>query len=108
MDLFKVKTVSQCIDLATVDAYGDEEVAMGWQSCLEEVFEGALAELAEREVKIEGFDTLSGMVMARCRFKKKKIRVTLDSLDFSNLNAMQKLWLKAFLKWQGQGWAHYA
>jgi hypothetical protein len=108
MDLFKAKTVKQCIDLATIDAYGDDEVAAGWETCLDEVFSGVKAQLAGQDVKLEGFDSLSGMVLARCRFGKRKIRVTLDSLDFLDLTAPQRIWLKAFLKWQEQGWGSYA
>jgi len=108
MDLLKVKTVKQCIDLATVDAYGDDEVATAWETCLDEVFSGVNAKLAGQDVNLEGFDSLSGMVLARCRIGKRKIRVTLDSLDFLDLTAPQRIWLKAFLRWQGQGWGCYA
>lgn len=108
MDLMKVKTVDQCIDIATVDAHDDDEVAVGWETCLDEVFADAKAQLAGMDVKIEGFHSSAGSVLAKLRIKKRKIRVTLDSLDFVNPTAPQKIWLKAFLKWQGQGWGHYA
>jgi hypothetical protein len=108
MDLMKVKTVNQCIDIATVDAHDDDEVAGAWAECLEEVFSEAKAQLAGVDVSIDGLDTLNGSVLVKCRFKKRKIRVTLDSVDFVAPSSPQKIWLKAFLKWQGQGWSHYA
>jgi len=46
--------------------------------------------------------------VARCRIKRRKIRVTLDSVDFVALTTPQKIWLKAFLKWQEQGRGYYA
>ena len=107
-DLFKAKTINQCIDLATMDANGDDEVATGWENCLEEVFDGVEVMLMGQNIEIEAYEAISGVVLARCRFKRRKVRVTLDSLDFADLSAPQKIWLKAFLKWQDQGWSHYA
>ena len=108
MDLFKAKTVRQCIDLATVDAHDDSEIAIGWETCLDEVFADAHAQLAGQDVKLEGFEAPAGTVVARCRIKRRKIRVTLDSVDFVALTTPQKIWLKAFLKWQEQGRGYYA
>ncbi len=39
MELLKEKIESDCEELATVDAYNDGEVTVGWRTCLEEVFE---------------------------------------------------------------------
>jgi|GEM_PF-1612878 len=102
-DLLKVNTIDQCVALATVDAHDDDEVAMGWQTCLEEVFDGANAELAGQPVNLDGFDTVSGAVLALVRIKRRKLRINLDSLDFVSLKAPQKVWLKAWLKYQEQG-----
>ena len=107
-DIFGAKTVSQCIEIATLDASSDEEVAMSWENCLDEVFTGTHALLAGQKVKVKGFDAQSGLVLACCRFQKRKIRVTLDSLNFLELTDSQRLWLRACLKWQNQGWAYYA
>lgn len=108
MDLYEVRTVEQCIDLATTHAYGDDELTSSWENCLTEMFEGVEAELASQTVKVIGFTALAGAVLAICRWKKNKLRVTLDSLEFKSLNTAQKLWLRAYLKWQRQGWGHYA
>ena len=102
-----MRTIKQCIDAVTVDAYGDE-VTGSWENCLEEIFGGAEAELVEQPVKVVGFCGTSGLILAICRWKKKKLLVTLDSLEFKNLNTNQKIWLRAYLKWQGQGWSYCA
>lgn len=107
MDLQDVKTIKQCIDTVTTDAYGDEVVS-SWENCLEEVFENVEADLVGQQVKVIGFSRTSEAILARCRWKKRKVLVTLDSLDFKGLNSNQKLWLKAYLKWEAQGWAYYA
>ncbi len=104
MNLQDVKTIKQCIDTVTIDANGDEVVS-SWENCLEEIFSGA--ELAGQPVKVIGFCATSDTVLAKCRWKKNNFRVTLDSLEFQNLNSNQKLWLKAYLKWQSQGWGYY-
>ena len=39
-----MKTIKQCIDTVTTDAYGDEVVS-SWENCLEEVFENVEADL---------------------------------------------------------------
>ena len=107
MDLQELKTIKQCIDTVTTDAFGDE-VTSSWDNCLDEIFGDAEAELAGQPVKVIGFCGTTEVVLAKCRWKKNNLRVTLDSLEFKNLNVNQKLWLKAYLKWQSQGWAYYA
>ena len=106
LNLQDVKTIKQCIDTVTIDAYGDE-VASSWENCLKEIFYQADAKLVGQHVKVIGFCWTSDTVLAKCRWKKNKLRVTLDSLEFQNLNSNQKLWLRAYLKWQSQGWGYY-
>ncbi len=107
MDLLEVRTVKQCLDIVTTDAY-DEEVTSSWENCLNEIFSDAEAELAGQSVKVVGFCGTTETILAKCRWKKRHLRVTIESLEFKNLNSNQKLWLKAYLKWQSQGWAYYA
>lgn len=102
----KLETIDECVESATVDAYSDDEAANGWLTCIEEIFEGVdKVMLGDELVQLEGFD-LSGLsVVARCRKGKKRIRVTLDSIEFINSIKVQKLWLAAWNKWQkDQGW----
>lgn len=107
MDLLAVRTVKQCLDIVTTDAY-EEEITSSWENCLDEIFSGAEAELAGQPVKVIGFCGTTEIILAKCRWKKTKLRVTLDSLEFKNLNSNQRLWLRAYLEWQSQGWAYYA
>jgi hypothetical protein len=100
-DWFEVKTVADCIEAATVDAYGDDELISGWCCCLEEVFGEA------SEIKIAGeIFNLSGMVqegttiLAVCEKGKKKIKVSLESIELIKPTKVQKLWLKAWLSWK--------
>ena len=103
MDLLEVRTIKQCLDIVTTDAY-DEEITSSWENCLDEIFSGAEAELVGQPAKVVGFCGTTETVLAKFRWKKNKIRVTIDSLNFKSLNPNQKLWLKAYLKWQPQGW----
>jgi hypothetical protein len=107
MDLLEVKTIRQCIDTVTTDAYGDE-ITSSWENCLDEIFDNVEAELAGQRVRVIGFCGTTEVVLAKCRWKRNNLRVTLDSLNFKNLKSNQKLWLKAYLKWQAEGWAYYA
>ncbi len=97
----ELKTVDECTESATIDAYSDEEAAGGWLTCIEEVFEGVHeVRLGDETVRLNGFD-LSGLsVVAVCKKGKKHIRVTLDSLEFINLTKVQQLWLDAWNQWQ--------
>ncbi len=107
MDLQDLKTIKQCIDTVTTDAYGDE-VTSSWENCLDEIFGDARAELAGQPVKVIGFCGTTEVALAKCRWKKNNLRVTLDSLEFKNLSSNQKLWLRAYLKWQSKSWAYFA
>lgn len=97
----ELKTIDECIESATIDAYVDDEAASGWLTCIEEIFgdvDNVL--LGDEVIMLEGFD-LSGLsVVACCRKGKKRIRVTLDSLEFINLTKAQKLWLDVWKQWQ--------
>ncbi len=106
MDLLEVKTVKHCLDIVTTDAY-DEEVTSSWENCLDEVFQNTDADLAGQSVKVIAFRGSSDVIMAECSWKKRKLRVSIDSLDFKNLSSKQKLWLRAYLQWQGKGWGVY-
>jgi hypothetical protein len=95
----KCKTIDQCIAVATMDAYDDEQVS-SWLTCIEEMF-GEYHEviLLGETVKLERFDTERGALIAICKKGKLKARVTLDSIVFPKLTATEKLWLKAWDKY---------
>ncbi len=95
------KTVKECIEVATLDAYGEEEQASAWWTCIEEMFgEFKTAIVLGEEVKLKKFDLSdSGTILAVCTKGKTSAKIALESLDFPNLNAKQKLWLKAWKEW---------
>ena len=98
-EMKRCKTIGQCIEVATTDAYGDEQVG-SWLTCIEEMFgEHHDVMLLGEKVKIERFDTEHGAIIAICKKGKLKARVTLDSIVFPKLTATEKLWLKAWGKY---------
>lgn len=100
-ELKKAKTVNDCADMATVDCYNDEEMAGGWLACLEEVFTGIKqVKILGEEMDLKGFDLANDAVVAICKKGNKKVRITLDSIEFIKPTKVQELWLKAWLKWQ--------
>ena len=102
-DLLKVKKVADCEELATVDAYGDEEVATGWLTCFEEVFDGVdSVKVLGYEARLTGFDIeRDHAVFAICKSGKKTARVSLSSIEWPKLSKPQKLWLQAWCKYGG-------
>ena len=64
MDLLEVKTVKQCLNIVTTDAY-DEEVTSSWENCLGEIFGDAEADLAGQPVKVIGFCGTTEVILAK-------------------------------------------
>jgi hypothetical protein len=104
-ELLDVKNVSDCEELATVDAYNDDEVAAGWLTCLEEVFEGIESvKVLDRDVSLTGFDIeRDHAVLAICKSGKKTAHVSLSSIEWPKLSKAQQLWLKAWNRYGGNG-----
>ena len=98
MELLKVKNESDCEALATVDAYDDGEVAVGWMTCLEEVFEGVKSvKVLGHEVILTGFDIENDQsIFAVCKSGKKTAHVSIGSLEWPKLTKAQKIWLSAW------------
>ncbi len=99
-ELLNVKKISDCEDLATVDAYSDNEVASGWLTCFEEVFEGIdTVKVLGQQVRLTGFDIeRDHAVVAICKSGKKTALVSLSSIEWPKLSKPQQLWLKAWTK----------
>ena len=92
------KSIKDCIELALVDAYGDDEQATAWLTCIEEMF-GRFdrVKVLGQEVALEGFDLGDGVeVIAVCRQGKRKARVALESVEFPDLTPIEARWLKAW------------
>lgn len=100
----KVKNIKECMETATVDANGEEEAAMGWQCCFEEVFEGVKkVKIFDEPVELVEFSLSQNSLVAICQKGKKKAKVTLDSIGLIKPTKIQSLWLKAWLAWEGKG-----
>ena len=91
------KSVQACIELALTDAYGEEEQAVAWLTCIEVMFSRFKeVMLLGYPVMLVGFDLSHHAVVAVCRRDKKKIRATLDSIEFPDLTMVEARWLKAW------------
>ena len=86
-----------CIDLALTDAYGEDEQAVGWLTCIETMFSRfKRVKLMGEEVALVGFDLSKHSVVAVCRQGKQKARVTLDSVEFPQLTPLEARWMQAW------------
>jgi hypothetical protein len=91
------KSVQACIDLALTDAYGEDEEAVAWLTCIEEMFSRfKQVKLMGSDVTLVGFDLNDHTVVAICRQGKHKARVTLNSVEFPELTPVEQRWLKAW------------
>lgn len=100
MDVEEVKTVKDCIEYATMDAYGDDEQVEGWVCCLEEVLSGVKrVRVMGVEVPLKGIESNGRTVIAICEQNQIRARVTLDSIMLIKPSKAQSLWLRAWKKW---------
>jgi hypothetical protein len=96
-EMCQCKSVQACIDLALTDAYGEDEQAVAWLTCIETLFDRFKhVKVMGSEVALVGFDLNDHTVVAVCRQAKHKARVTLDSVEFPELTSLEKRWLKAW------------
>ena len=96
-EMRQCKSVQACIDLALTDAYGEEEQAVAWLTCIDEMFSRfKQVKLMGNDVALFGFDLSNHAVVAVCRHGKRKARVTLDSVEFTKLTAVEARWLQAW------------
>lgn len=99
-EMRRCKSVQACIDLALTDAYGEDEQAVAWLTCIEELFRRfKQVRLLGEDVALAGFDRNHDAIIAVCRKGKQKVRVTLDSIEFPDLTPVEQLWLKAWKKY---------
>jgi hypothetical protein len=106
-DLFdemqQCKSVAACIDLALTDAYGEDEQAVAWLTCIETMFARfKQVQLMGSDVTLVGFDLNDHTVVAVCRQGKHKARVTLDSVEFPDLTPVEQRWLQAWKRSSSQ------
>jgi hypothetical protein len=99
-DMQQCKSVRACIDLALTDAYGEGEEAVAWLTCIETMFERfKQVRLLDANVSLLGFDLERHAVIAVCRKGTRKVRATLDSIEFPGLTPIERLWLRAWDKY---------
>jgi hypothetical protein len=96
-EMRQCQSVRACIDLALTDAYGEEEQAVAWLTCIEAMF-GRYKQirLMGNDAVLFGFDLRNHEVVAVCGQGKRRARVTLDSIEFPELATVEQLWLKAW------------
>ena len=96
-EMRQCKSVQACIDLALTDAYGEDEQAVAWLTCIEELFSRFKhVKVMGSEVTLVGFDLSDYTVVAVCRQGKRKARITLDSVEFPDITPVEQRWLKAW------------
>ena len=97
-EMQRCKSIEDCIELALVDAYGDDEQAVAWLTCIEEMF-GRFdrVELMGKAVALRGFELANGAtVVAVCAHAKHIARVALESVEFPGLTPIEARWLEAW------------
>jgi hypothetical protein len=102
-EMWKCKSVQACIDLALTDAYGEDEEAVAWLTCIETMFSRfKQVKLMGNDVALVGFELRDHTVVAVCRQDTGKARVTLDSVEFPELTAVEARWLKAWKRFSAR------
>jgi hypothetical protein len=99
-EMRRCKSVQACIDLVLTDAYGEDEQAVAWLTCIETMF-GRFKRvwLMGEDVALVGFDLQNHSVVAVCRQRGRKARVTLDSIEFPDLAPIEVRWLQAWKRY---------
>jgi hypothetical protein len=96
-EMRQCKSVQACIKLALTDAYGCDEQAVAWLTCLEQMFSRfKQVKVMGHEVQFVGFDLSNQAVVVVCREGKRKARVTFDSVEFPELTPIEARWLEAW------------
>ncbi|MDH4174550.1 MAG: hypothetical protein OEV97_12505 [Betaproteobacteria bacterium] len=97
------KSVQACIDFALIDAYGEDEQAVAWLTCIEQMFSRfKQVKVMGTDVSLVGFDLREHAVVAVCRQGKRKARVTLHSVESPELTPLEQRWLKAWIRFSSQ------
>ena len=92
-----------CIDLALTDAYGEDEEAVAWLTCIETMFSRfKQVRLMGNDVALVGFDLNRHAVIAVCGQGKRRVRATLDSIEFSELTPVEQRWLQAWKRFSAE------
>ena len=100
-EMKQCKSIKECHEIATIDAYGDYEQASSWLTCIEEMFgKFDRVKVLEQEVVLEKFDLVNeSSIVAICKKGKQRAKIALESIEFPKLTKVQVLWLNAWKKW---------
>ena len=102
-EMRQCRSVRACIELAITDAYGEEEQATAWLTCIETMFGRCKqVRLMGNDVALVGFDLRNQDVVAVCQQGKRRARVTLDSIEFPELTPTEQLWMKAWQRFSAR------
>ena len=96
-EMRQCKSVQACIELALTDAYGPDEQAVAWLTCVETMFSRfKRVNVMGNDVPLVGFDLNNETIVAVCRQGKRKARMSLDSVAFPEVTPVEARWLKAW------------
>jgi hypothetical protein len=96
-EMRQCKSVQACIELALTDAYGPDEQAVAWLTCVEVMFSRFKhVKVRGDDVQLVGFDLSNEELVAVCRQGKRKARVALQSVEFPELTPVEARWLQAW------------
>ena len=96
-EMRQCKSVQACIELALTDAYGPDEQAVAWLTCIDAMITRfKQVKVMDKEVKLIGFDLDNQTVVAVCRHGKQKAHIALNSIEFPKLTPVEARWLQAW------------
>jgi hypothetical protein len=102
-EMRQCKSVQACIDLALTDAYGPDERAVAWLTCIEVMFSRfEHVKVMGNDVQLVGFDLGNEELVAVCREGKRKARVSLESVEFPQLTPVEARWLQAWKRFSAR------
>lgn len=88
------------IEDATMDCYNLDEAVYGFLAVLEDNLHFPFAaKVVGEEVEVTGLDVEGGVIVAECRRKGIKYRVSLLSLEFNPERVDGSEWLEAYMRW---------
>lgn len=96
--------LAEMIEEATVDAYGDAELATGWHAAIEDHLELPFdTEVLGVPVKVTELDVVGSRVIAVCTRGKDRQRIDLAELPLPTPPPGGAEWVQAYRHWaQGQ------
>ena len=102
-EMRECKSVRACTELALTDAYGEEEQAVAWLTCIDTMFgRYKQVRLMGNDVALIGFDLRHYEVVAVCQQGKRRARMPLESIEFAGLTPVEELWLKAWQRFSAK------